>query len=60
MAVQMDERHIGQIVERVVERLSRDLSIQGEKKLHGKNYSVEFHALVMGYLEEYRQAQGGE
>ncbi len=38
----------------------RELSSQVEKKLRGKDFSAEFHGLVMGYLEEYRQAQGGE
>jgi TRAP-type C4-dicarboxylate transport system substrate-binding protein len=38
----------------------RELSSQVEKKLRGKDYSAEFHSLVMGYLEEYRRAQGGE
>jgi len=38
----------------------RDLSSGVAEKLLGKGYSAEFYALVMGYLKEYRQAQGGE
>jgi TRAP-type C4-dicarboxylate transport system substrate-binding protein len=38
----------------------KDLSIGVRDKLVGKAFSAEFHALVMGYLEEYRRAQGGE
>lgn len=38
----------------------RDLSSGVMEQLKGKGFSSEFHALVMGYLEEYRQAQGGE
>lgn len=41
-------------------RQFRELSQQVAEKLHGKAYSAEFHALVVGYLNEYRQAQGGE
>ena len=41
-------------------RQFRDLSKRVAESLHGKHYSAEFHALVTGYLEEYRQAQGGE
>ncbi len=38
----------------------RDLSSGVRDKLVGEAFSAEFHALIMGYLEEYRQAQGGE
>ncbi len=41
-------------------RQFRELSSQVEARLKGNGYSAEFHALVTGYLEEFRQAQGGE
>jgi len=38
----------------------REMSRGVAARLHGKEYSTEIHGLVMGHLEQYRQAQGGE
>ncbi len=38
----------------------RDLSRQVGQKLRGSAYSAEFHDVIMGHLEDYRKAQGGE